>query len=194
MKPHQDKLMDGRFPSCSSCERDQEARREARKRVRLVPTMVPDVVLYDQEHPGSLDITEFQIHDLSGARPIDLLLVVGTGMQVIGTQRIIREFAQQVRKNRSPLDPSPSVIYLNLNFKNQKRWESTFNLWIQADCQVVATAILSVLKEDEEKTKRQEHLSDPDKVEWSETCHECEPELKAIYPIPAQGGHHSKLV
>ncbi|KAI9452032.1 DHS-like NAD/FAD-binding domain-containing protein, partial [Boletus coccyginus] len=93
MKPHWGDLMRGTFPSCSSCQNEQDARREAGKRVRSVPTMAPDVVLYDQEHPDSQAIAEFQMQDLSGAPPVDLLLVVGTGMHVIGTQRIIRDFA-----------------------------------------------------------------------------------------------------
>ena len=180
MKPHQDELLRGIFPFCSSCHGQEGGRKEAGKRVRSVPTMVPDVVLYDQEHPDSQGITEFQMQDLSGAQPIDLLLVVGTGMHVIGTQRIIREFAQQVRKNRSPSDPSPSVIYLNLEFKNQRKWEPTFDLWIQADCQVVAAAILDALEkeEEEEKVKRQLCLSGSSEVESPKVQPECEPELR----------------
>lgn len=142
------------------------------KRLQLVPTMIPDVVLYGQQHPDAQRIAEFQTQDLSGAQTIDVLIVVGTGMHVIGTQRMIREFAQQVRKNRSPADPSPSVIYLNLDFKQQKKWESTFDLWVQADCQLVADAILNALRE-EELERRQPHLLDPDRtspneVEWHE--------------------------
>ncbi|KAF8134213.1 DHS-like NAD/FAD-binding domain-containing protein [Boletus edulis] len=176
MKHHQDELMHGTFPSCRSCQREQHARREAGKRVRLVPTMVPDVVLYGQEHPDSQGITEFQMQDLSGTQPIDLLLVVGTGMHVIGTQRIIREFSKQVRKNRSPTDPSPCVVYLNLECKQQKKWESIFDVWIQADCQTVAAAILDTLKEKGEKEKRKLHVSDTYEVDCLSVQHEQEPE------------------
>lgn len=166
MKPHQDKLMHGIFPSCSSCKKEEDARRKAGKRVRLIPAMVPDVVLYHQEHPDSQGIAEFQMQDLSGAQPIDLLLVVGTGMQVIGTQRMIRDFAKLVQKNRTPSDVSPSVVYLNLDFKQKNKWESTFDLWIQADCQIIATAMLDALEKEEERTNKKPHPSDPDKVMW----------------------------
>ncbi|KAN0101317.1 DHS-like NAD/FAD-binding domain containing protein, partial [Tylopilus felleus] len=165
MRDHEYELMEGKFPSCNRCKKEQEARREAGKRVRLVPVMVPDIVLYDQEHPDSQGIAEFQMEDLSGARPIDLLVVVGTGMHVIGTQRIIREFAQQVRKNRAPTDPSPGVIYLNLDFKQPKKWEYIFDLWIQADCQVVAGAVLDALKEEDERATMQPCISNTHEVE-----------------------------
>ena len=124
--------------------------------------MIPDVVLYDQHHPDSQSIAEFEMQDLSGARPIDLLLVVGTGMHVIGTQKIIREFAKQVRSDRSPADSDPCVIYLNLDFKRRRKWEPMFDLWIQADCQIAAAAILNTLKEEE--LRRGSCLLDPQKV------------------------------
>lgn len=165
MKLHQDELMRGMFPSCSTCQRNQNTRREAGKRVQSVPNMIPDVVLYDQEHPDAQRISEFQIQDLSGAQKIDLLLVVGTGMHVIGTQRMIREFARHAQQNKPPSDPSPCVIYLNFDFKQQKKWESNFDLWIQADCQLVAKVMLDALKEEE--VKKQRHLMDLDEVECS---------------------------
>lgn len=162
IKVHQDGLMQGIFPSCGTCHRKQESRSMAGKRVQSVPMMVPDVILYGQEHPDAQRIAEFQTQDLSGAPIIDVLLVVGTGMHVLGTQRMIRDFARQVRQSRRPSDPSPCVIYLNLDFKQQKKWESTFDLWVQADCQLVANAMLNALKD--EGVKRQKSLADPDLV------------------------------
>jgi NAD-dependent SIR2 family protein deacetylase len=111
--------------------------------------MVPDIVLYDQEHPDADPIAEFQREDLSGAHPVDLLLVVGTGMHVVGTQRMVRAFAQHVHSNQ-PFHSLPQVIYLNLDFKQQRKWESTFDLWVQADCQLVAGSVLNEMKEREE--------------------------------------------
>ncbi|KAF9226124.1 DHS-like NAD/FAD-binding domain-containing protein, partial [Gyrodon lividus] len=101
MKPHHEELVHGSFSFCSTCQRQQDSRRDTGKWLQSVPTMVPDVVLYDMEHPDGQQIMEFQIQDLSGAQPMDLLLVVGTGMHVIGTQRMIKEFSQQVHLNRS---------------------------------------------------------------------------------------------
>ena len=190
MKPHWNELMKGRFPSCTGCQSEEDARREAGKRIRSVPTMVPDVVLYGQEHPDSQVIAEFEMQDLSLTRVVDLLIVVGTGMDVIGTQRIIREFAEEVRKrnqNKTPADPSPCVIYLNLEFKQQKRWESVFDVWIQADCQTVATVLLGALKEEVGKAERRASLLDLHEVEFPEMQHECNPELKSIYPIACGG-------
>ncbi|KAG8218049.1 DHS-like NAD/FAD-binding domain-containing protein [Butyriboletus roseoflavus] len=159
MKPHRDKLMSGRFPLCSACHRRQEARRESGRRMQSVPTMVPDIVLYEQEHPDAEHIAEFQRQDLSGAQPMDLLLVVGTGMHVVGTRRLIRAFAQHIRQHCPPHDSLPQVIYLNLDFKQQKKWESTFDLWVQADCQLVTDIMLNEMKE-EENTKATIYPSD----------------------------------
>lgn len=92
MKAHKDELMNGRFPTCSTCEKTQEVRREAGWQAQSVPTMIPDVVLYDQENPDSQGIAEFQMQDLSEIKPVDLLVVVGTGMHVIAMQKIIQEF------------------------------------------------------------------------------------------------------
>ena len=71
--------MKGEFPVCGSCQRMQEARKNAGKRVLKIPSMFPDVALYGQEHPDAQRISEFQIEDLFGGRNIDLLLVVATG-------------------------------------------------------------------------------------------------------------------
>lgn len=149
MVVHCDQLRSGRFPGCGACKRTQEARREAGKRVQGIPQMLPDVVLYDQQHPDAQGIMEFQAQDLSGGKGIDLLLVVGTGMHVVGTQRIIRQFAQQVQRNRERSHSGPCSIYLNLDFKRRKKWETTFDIWVQADCQVVAKAVLTAMEEED---------------------------------------------
>ncbi|KAI9566702.1 hypothetical protein HD554DRAFT_2025091 [Boletus coccyginus] len=72
--------MHGIFPSCSSCKKEENVRRKAGKWVQLILVMISDMVSYHQEHPDFQGIAEFQMQDLSGAQPIDLLLVVGTGM------------------------------------------------------------------------------------------------------------------
>lgn len=166
MASHQDELLAGRFPSCSACKRGQEARKEAGKRLQAVPQLVPDVVLYGQEHPDSDRIAEFHTQDLSGKQMIDLLLVVGTGIHIVGTQRMVREFAQLVRKNSLPSDTSPRTIYLNLDFKQRKKWESTFDLWVQADCQAVAHAVLTAFQSEKSQQNLLQPLNDdPDKVQ-----------------------------
>jgi NAD-dependent SIR2 family protein deacetylase len=176
-KDHKDELMQGIFPDCGSCSKRQERRIEEGKRVLGVSQLIPDVVLYDQVHPDGQHILEFLTEDLSGAWSIDLLLVVGTGMHVIGTQRMIREFAQQVQQNQGNSDNGPCVIYLNRNFPQQRKWESTFDVWVEADCQLVANTLLHEMEEDEVKRqgqmkrKRKIHFpdhacSDKDEVEW----------------------------
>ena len=176
-KEHENEMMQGIFPECGSCSKTQETRREAGKRVLQVSRLIPDVVLYDQVHPDGQRILEFMTEDLSGARSIDLLLVVGTGMHVIGTQRMIREFARRVRQNQANSDNGPCVIYLNLNFQQQRKWESMFDVWVQADCQLVANALLREMEEDEVERQGQtqrnrkihfpdDEWGDKDEVEW----------------------------
>lgn len=175
-KKYKDTLMEGIFPDCGSCSRTQEMRKEAGKRVQEVPGLIPDVVLYDQVHPDGERILEFQMQDLYGARRIDLLLVVGTGMHVIGTQRMIREFARWVRKDQGDLDDGWCVIYLNLNFKQQKKWESTFDVWVEADCQLVANALLCGMEEEE--VKRQSQRQRQRKVQFAEHQHSDKDEVE----------------
>lgn len=149
---YEGELMQGIFPHCRTCWRTQEERRDAGKRVQGIPLLIPDVVLYGQEHPDGEQIGEFEQQDLSEKQIIDLLLVVGTGMDVIGTRKMIRSFAQRVRRNRTNSNHGPCVIYLNFNFKKQKNWESTFDTWIQADCQLVASTLLQELDREQVKT------------------------------------------
>lgn len=147
LKPHHNMLMSGRFPLCTTCKSRQDTRRESGRRVQSVPIMVPDIVLYEQQHPDAERIAEFQTQDLSTSQPMDLLLVVGTGMHVVGTRRLIRAFAKHIRQNNPPHDALPQVIYLNLEFKQQNMFESTFDLWVQADCQLVADIILNEMED-----------------------------------------------
>ncbi|KAH7902953.1 DHS-like NAD/FAD-binding domain-containing protein, partial [Hygrophoropsis aurantiaca] len=160
---HQEQLAGGSLPACSSCYHKQESRREAGLRVQTVPTMVPDVVLYGQEHPDADGIARFQTQDLSGARKVDLLLVVGTGMHILGTQRMIRDFAHTVRRDQPPDDPSPRVVYLNLDFRQRKKWEAIFDLWVQADCQAVARAVLDELSSVEGSPEQEVMVPSPRK-------------------------------
>lgn len=148
---HRDELRYGIFPLCKSCQGVQEQRKKDGKRSRTTPRMIPDVLLYDQANPDEWRIADFQQEDLYGERTVDLLLVVGTGIHIPGTQMIIRNFVKHLRENKGDMSKgSLCSVYLNLEFRKPKSFQQLFDLWVQADCQLVARAVLNALTEGSE--------------------------------------------
>jgi NAD-dependent histone deacetylase SIR2 len=101
--------------------------------------MLPNVVLYEQEHPAGDYIGEIQRGDLGLC---DLLLVVGTSMKVPGTIATIKSFATDIHNRTLPSRKRLRTVYLNKEFPTQRTWSGVFDIWIKADCQVIASALL----------------------------------------------------
>jgi NAD-dependent protein deacetylases, SIR2 family len=142
IQAHYQSFMSGLLPPCRLCQERQIRRSNVGKRRQSVPAMVPDVLLYGQQHPAGEYVSLIQRQD---AHYADLLLVVGTSMKVCGAVSAIKAFAKSIHHAPSP-DVPFSTIYLNRGFSAQKTWSGVFDAWIKADCQEIASVLLEKLK------------------------------------------------
>ncbi|KZT52943.1 DHS-like NAD/FAD-binding domain-containing protein [Calocera cornea HHB12733] len=114
-------LATGSAPSCPKCAEIDAARQAANKRSRGIGRLRPSVVLYGEEHKEGEAVGECVRRDLVGlgdagpgerakqSRQPDLLIVVGTSLQVPGTRRIVKEFSKAVRPIVSPEPETKSL-------------------------------------------------------------------------------------
>jgi NAD-dependent SIR2 family protein deacetylase len=150
-------LEDGRFPECSQCSEEMSirARSNKRNRKKKVPRLRSNIILYDEEHPQGEDIANAENSDICQG---DFLLVVGTSLKIPGTQTFVRKFAKILHDNSTTKSTKnskklPQVIYLNDCFTNQSAWKSTFDGWVEADCEEFArTGLKKLEKEWSDKT------------------------------------------
>nr|VWO99962.1 Uncharacterized protein [Ganoderma boninense] len=103
-------LVSGQLPLCPQCVALEETRRLVAKRSRGVGKLRPSLVLYNEDHRDAEIVGHIVEKDLMGKRSAapDLLLVVGTSLQVPGTRRIVREFSKVVQcRYSAPTNTSP---------------------------------------------------------------------------------------
>ena len=142
-------LKAGEFPECGRCQERIMNRVEDGKRSTSFPQIRPNVILYGQEHPQGEHIAKIQNQDL---RRTDLLLVVGTSLQIRGITEFIGRFAKMSPHNSADSklhSSSPRLIYLNNGFSNPAKWVGRFDMWIKCDCQEFARLGLEEMKEGE---------------------------------------------
>lgn len=60
-----------------------------------VGALRPAVILYGEAHPYVDEITAAQTSDMEG-RP-DMLIIMGTSLEVVGFKQLVRDFARAVR-------------------------------------------------------------------------------------------------
>ncbi|KAF9000717.1 DHS-like NAD/FAD-binding domain-containing protein [Cyathus striatus] len=174
-------LAAGQPPQCPECTSLEQTRQLVGKRPRGIGKLRPSVVLYNEAHKDGEGVGEVVRKDLIGTSKgkgrsgADVLLVVGTSLQVPGTKRMVREFAKAVRSrgvgSTSKDDPQSSgsssratspgrslsvdedapikAVYLNLDFPVPTReWEGVFDVWIQGDAQQFAGLLQEELQRD----------------------------------------------
>ncbi|KAI0739751.1 DHS-like NAD/FAD-binding domain-containing protein, partial [Daedaleopsis nitida] len=152
IREHIESLAMGVRPHCPNCVSIAEVRRSNQQRPRAIGLLQPAIVLYDETHQEGDVIAEIVAQDLplgvssdlercSGA---DLLLVVGTSLQVPGTKRLVRQFSKALRSRSTDSDgmsqpcesPPLHSIFLNLGFPTPpSEWKGVFDIWIQGDVQ-----------------------------------------------------------
>ncbi|KAI6094830.1 DHS-like NAD/FAD-binding domain-containing protein [Pisolithus croceorrhizus] len=158
-----DSLTLGTLPYCPECTQSESARQLAGKRTRGIGKLRPSVVLYNESHKDGEAVGEVVMKDLLGRGKsrsgADVLLVVGTSLQVPGTRRIVRQFSKAVRSHHShargtlpfPVNLDSSMvelqpiksIFLNLHFPVPSReWEGVFDAWVQGDVQTFAQMMM----------------------------------------------------
>lgn len=119
----------GEAPTCPSCEALAQERQDRGQRGTKIGTLRPNVVLYGEEHPSADIIGKLSVHDLSLAP--DLLLILGTSLQVHGLKLLVKEFAKSVHaKGRG----KGKVIHVNLSKPSESTWKNVLDYWVAMDC------------------------------------------------------------
>lgn len=119
----------GEAPACPSCEELVRERRNRGKRGSKIGTLRPNIVLYGEQHPSADIIGKLSVHDL-GLAP-DVLLILGTSLQVHGLKLLVREFAKSVHaKGRG----KGKVILVNLTKPSESIWKDVIDYWVAMDC------------------------------------------------------------
>ncbi|KAJ7709299.1 DHS-like NAD/FAD-binding domain-containing protein [Mycena metata] len=128
----------GALPICPRCSSREISRAERGLRQRAVPCLLPAVVLYDETHPHSEAIAEVVNRDIKqlqeGGRSRSVLLVCATSIAIPGIQTIIQAMAKAIKENAH----SPSVILINDQEPKDRKWKTTFDLWLKGDIQIFA--------------------------------------------------------
>ncbi|KAI9230500.1 MAG: DHS-like NAD/FAD-binding domain-containing protein, partial [Piptocephalis tieghemiana] len=112
----------GEAPECPYCLDVAAARALANKRTLAIGDLRPDIVLYNEDHPGGAKIAEAIQKDLR-KRP-DLLLVIGTSLKVHGARQLVKDAAKAVHK------AGGISIYVSVTPLSWTEWGSVFDYWI----------------------------------------------------------------
>ena len=122
-------LLGGHAPECQSCAIQDQDRRDRGKRGIKVGSLRPNIVLYGEEHPSADILSKITTHDLSLAP--DVLLILGTSLQVHGLKILVKEFAKSVHAKSGR---KGKVIFVNLTKPSESAWKETIDYWVSMDC------------------------------------------------------------
>ena len=96
----------------------------------------PAVVLYDEPHPLGDEIGAISTRDL--ARKPDLLVIMGTSLQVHGIKQLVKALAGAVHALPPRSRPSPSTSFLGkVVFVNRTppaaEWDGIIDYWVKSE-------------------------------------------------------------
>lgn len=106
------------------------------RRAIKVGALRPAVVLYDESHPQGEDIGD--IIDRDKKNHPDLLLIMGTSLQVYGCKKMVKDFAKAVHRDTdlpSAISGTPSariVIFVNKTAP-AKEWDGIIDYHVQSE-------------------------------------------------------------
>ncbi|KAK9460305.1 DHS-like NAD/FAD-binding domain-containing protein [Lipomyces oligophaga] len=144
-------FMQSESPECDECKELDSVREVVGKRAQGVGRLRPRIVLYNEANPDAEAIGSVTTADLR-ARP-DVLLVVGTSLQIPGVRRIVKEMAQAVRATGG------TTIWINRDDPPAiKMLENVFDLQLRGDCQTLPL-FLDKYEELMGRPKRQRKMS-----------------------------------
>lgn len=104
----------GLTTNCLKCKNTDAIRQACGKRPMAVGVLRPNIVLYNENHKEGEDIQEFQTADIKTSP--DLLLVMGTSLNIIGVKRMITDFVRlgncaSVFINKTPPPKGLEVVF-----------------------------------------------------------------------------------
>ena len=127
----QEAFLKGETLRCQECELEDVVRQAAGKRGSAIGNLRPNIVLYGEDNPMETEIGSILSRDLTfGA---DLLLIMGTSLQVHGLKAVVKEFAKAVHSKKTG-----KVIFINLSEPSKSVWKDTIDYWIEMDCDMWA--------------------------------------------------------
>ncbi|KAK9322912.1 DHS-like NAD/FAD-binding domain-containing protein [Lipomyces orientalis] len=119
-------LEDGAVPECRVCSEKAEERTNAGKRCPRIGGLLPNIVLYGEEHPDGDDIGRSIDSDIK-SRP-DCLIIVGTSLKVVGVRKLVRKVAKAVHERGGV------VIFVNRTAPAVSSWKGIIDYHIESDC------------------------------------------------------------
>ncbi|TFK61147.1 DHS-like NAD/FAD-binding domain-containing protein, partial [Pluteus cervinus] len=133
-KEHELLMLEGITPECSDCESRAAGRHAKGERELSVGKLRHDIVLYSEQSPHDSDIARTASNDMIG-RP-DLLLIMGTSMDVYGVKILIQDFAKAVHMSFPKADGCGGrVIYVNRTPPSHD-WDSIIDYHLMGDTDV----------------------------------------------------------
>ncbi|KAJ3219216.1 hypothetical protein HDU67_002212 [Dinochytrium kinnereticum] len=129
---YRDEFEEGSPPLCPTCLDHHMIRSAMGKRVLAVGTLRPNVVLYGEDHRRGGEIATYAMADLK--KSLDLLLVIGTSLQVDGARRLVKDIAKRVKAQGG------LVVLLNKTPLG-KEWDEVFDYHLMGECDRVVEAI-----------------------------------------------------
>ncbi|KAK9370804.1 DHS-like NAD/FAD-binding domain-containing protein [Lipomyces kononenkoae] len=125
-KEQHDALESGNVPECHICSEKAEERTNAGKRCPRVGGLLPNIVLYGEEHPDG-DVIGRCINSDIKSRP-DCLIIAGTSLKVLGVKTLIRKMAKAVH------DRGGVVVFVNKSSPAVSAWKGVIDYHIETDC------------------------------------------------------------
>lgn len=122
---YEKQFREGEAPICPKCETVDSERTRLGKRQLAIGTLRPNIVLYNEEHPDGEAIGKAQMTDLK-RRP-DLMLVMGTSLQIVALKKFIRLAARTIHGHKHG-----KVILINRT-PVAKEWDSHFDYQVMGD-------------------------------------------------------------
>jgi NAD-dependent histone deacetylase SIR2 len=104
-----------------------QKRAQQQKRAIKVGRLRPDVVLYDENHPFAEEVGGIQANDEKSLP--DLLIVMGTSLQVPGIKKLVKMFAAAVHHSQSS---NNLAIFINKT-RPAKEWDGVFDYYVEGE-------------------------------------------------------------
>lgn len=96
-------------------------------------------------------IAKTQAHDIK--RKPDLLLVIGTSLQVHGLKLLVKSIARSIHATHNG-----KVVYVNKSKPALSQWSEMFDFWIEGDCD----AWVNQVETDWTRAKKSDRICKPD--------------------------------
>ncbi|RKP33998.1 DHS-like NAD/FAD-binding domain-containing protein, partial [Dimargaris cristalligena] len=113
----------GEAPICPHCAKLNDNRLEAGRRPISVGKLRPNIVLYNEPHPSGELIAKVMNTDVR-LKP-DLLLILGTRLNVHGCKALVKAMARTVRQQKHG-----KIIMVNLDPIQSKEWDDLIDIQV----------------------------------------------------------------